>query len=169
MNTIFKTQKKENTISKIKRITFNFFPAYRRTGGRICFISEDYKEVHVRLSHNWLTRNYVGSIFGGSIYGALDPVYMIQLLNILGKDYVVWDKSATIKFIKPIKTTVYARFLISEDVINEIQSEVKKNQKYTLELSTCFEDNEGKVYAEVNKTIYIADKAYYKSQKGKSD
>jgi len=41
--------------------------------------------------------------FGGSIYGALDPIYMVQLINILGGKYVVWDKAATIKFIRPIK------------------------------------------------------------------
>jgi len=82
---------------------FNLVPAYRRTGARISFISEDFKEVHLKLRLKWTTRNYVGTVFGGSIYGALDPIYMVQLINILGGKYVVWDKAATIKFIRPIK------------------------------------------------------------------
>ncbi|NNG27826.1 MAG: hypothetical protein HKM87_09895 [Ignavibacteriaceae bacterium] len=57
----------------------------------MCFISVDLKEVYVKLGLKWITRNYVGSVFGGSIYEALDPIYMVQLLNILENKYVVWD------------------------------------------------------------------------------
>ena len=55
-------------------------------------------EVRVKLPLNWRTRNYVGTIFGGSLYGAVDPVYMIMLMKVLGRDYVVWDKAASIRF-----------------------------------------------------------------------
>jgi len=34
--------------------------------------------------------NYVGTIFGGSMYAAVDPVYMLMLIMNLGKDYIVW-------------------------------------------------------------------------------
>ena len=109
--TIFKTEKAENFKSKIKRIGFNFFPAYRRTGGRIVFISDDYKEVHVRLGLNWTTKNYVGTVFGGSIFGASDPIYMVQLYHILGnEDYIIWDVEGHVKFLKPIKKNVFAKF-----------------------------------------------------------
>ena len=68
---------------------FNFFPAYRGTGARVTYISGDFREVRVELPLNWRTRNYVGTIFGGSVYGAVDPHYMIMLIKILGKGYVV--------------------------------------------------------------------------------
>lgn len=163
--TIFKTDKSENFKSKIKRIGFNFFPAYRRTGGRICFLSSDWRDVHVSLGLSWTTRNYVGSVFGGSIYGALDPIYMIQLINILGNDYVVWDKSASIKFLKPINKTVFARFLITDIILAEITSEVQYKHKHIIDISTNFQDENGVIYAEITKTIYIADKSYYKTSK----
>lgn len=168
MKTIFNTDKKESLKSKFKKLTFNFFPAYRRTGGRVCFASDDWKEVHIKLTHNWKTRNYVGSIFGGSIYGALDPIYMVQLINILGLDYVVWDKSAQIKFLKPIKTTVYARFLLSDFLLKDIKERVQSEKEITINMKTSFQDAKGNIYAEVIKTIYIADKNYYKNKKGKT-
>jgi hypothetical protein len=31
-------------------------------------------EVRVRVPLGWRTRNYVGTIFGGSMYGAVDPL-----------------------------------------------------------------------------------------------
>ena len=161
----FDTNRKENLKSTIKRFLFNLFPAYRRTGARICFISDDLKEVHIKLGLKWTTRNYVGSVFGGSVYGALDPIYMVQLINILGDRYVVWDKTATIKFIRPIKHVVFARFLISENLITEIKKEIELNKEMEIELSAQFSDGNEITYAEVVQRLYIADKEYYKQKK----
>jgi acyl-coenzyme A thioesterase PaaI-like protein len=161
MKTKLKTQHKQGAKAIIRKTVFNLFPSYRRSGGRVCYISDNWKEVHIKLRYSWKTRNFVGSVFGGSIYAALDPIYMVQLICILGKNYVVWDKDATVKFIKPIKKTVYARFLISEEILQEIKETIEKEQKGNFVLQTQFEDAEGTLYASVEKTIYIADKDFY--------
>ena len=161
----FKTDKKEDLKSKLKRLTFNLFPAIRGTGVWVSFISNDYREIHIRLPLNWRTRNYVGTIFGGSIYASTDPFYMLQLMQILGTKYVVWDKSAQIKFKRPIQKTVYARFLITDEILNEIKENVKNNNTYTIDLPVLLQDKEATIYAEIIKTIYIADKSYYNSRK----
>ncbi len=88
----------ESLKTRLARWRFNFFPAYRGTGGRITYIAHDWREVRIKLPLSWRTRNYVGTTFGGSLYGAVDPIYMIMLIKVLGPDYVVWDKSATIQF-----------------------------------------------------------------------
>jgi len=160
----FDTDKKENFKSKIRRLTFNLFPAIRGTGVWVSFISEDYREIHIRLPLSWRTRNYVGTIFGGSIYASTDPFYMLQLMKILGKEYVVWDKSAIIKFKKPIKKTVYTRFLITDEILEEIKENVKQKESYTIDLPVLLQDKEEIIYAEIIKTIYIADKTYYQSR-----
>jgi len=134
---------------------FNFFPAFRGTGARVTYIAGDYREVRVKLPLNWRTRNYVGTIFGGSFYGAVDPHYMIMLIKILGPGYVVWDKAATIRFKKPGRGTLYARFLISEEEIAEIrrllETEPSIDRVYQVELKNA----DGVVHAVVDKTIYI--------------
>ena len=56
---------------------FNLFPAYRGTGGRLVSIADDWSEVRIKLRLTWRTRNYVGTLFGGSLYGAVDPLYQI--------------------------------------------------------------------------------------------
>lgn len=91
----------ESLRTKISRWGFNFFPAYRGTGARITYIASDWREVRIKLPLNWRTRNYVGTIYGGSMYGAADPIYMLMLIKVLGSDYVVWDKAASIRFKKP--------------------------------------------------------------------
>ncbi|HEY7862904.1 MAG TPA: DUF4442 domain-containing protein, partial [Thermoanaerobaculia bacterium] len=63
----------ESLRSRWMPFLFNFFPAYRGTGARMTYVSEDWREVRIRLPLSWRTRNYVGTIFGGSLYGAVDP------------------------------------------------------------------------------------------------
>src|SRR5215475_5393241 len=99
------------------RWMFNLFPAYRGTGGRVTYIAADFREVRVKLPLSWRTRNYVGTIFGGSLYGAVDPVYMIMLIRILGPGWTVWDKAATIHFRRPGRETLFARFVLGDEEI----------------------------------------------------
>ena len=101
----------ESWASRRMRWGFNLFPAFRGTGARITYIAGDFREARVELPLYWRTRNYVGTIFGGSLYGAVDPMYMILLIKVLGPGYTVWDKAATIRFLKPGRSRLYARFL----------------------------------------------------------
>ncbi len=109
----------------------------------------------MELPLNWRTRNYVGTIFGGSLYGAVDPHYMIMLIKILGPDYVVWDKAATIRFRKPGRGTLYARFHLDEEEIATIRRLTEDGKPtdrvYTVDLT----DANGVVHASVEKTVYI--------------
>jgi acyl-coenzyme A thioesterase PaaI-like protein len=148
----------ESFESRRMRWTFNLFPAYRGTGARVTYIAEDFREAHVRLPLSWRTRNYVGTIFGGSLYGAVDPVYMIMLIKILGPDYTVWDKAATIRFLKPGRTTLHARFRLEEEelaTIRRLAEASPVDRVYTVELA----DAAGEVHATVEKTIYIKRKS----------
>lgn len=111
----------ESFKSRIFRWGFNFFPAFRGTGGRVAYIPNHWHEARVRLPLSWRTRNYGGTIYGGSIYASIDPTYMLMLMHILGKGYVVGDKAANIRFRKPGKTTLYADFLLRRDEIAEIK------------------------------------------------
>jgi hypothetical protein len=134
---------------------FNVFPAFRGTGARITYISGDYREVQVKLPLNWRTRNYVGTIFGGSLYGAVDPHYMIMLIKILGPEYVVWDKAATIRFKKPGRGTLYARFVIPEEEIALIRRRLETEHSVDRIYTVTLVDGDGVVHAEVDKTVYI--------------
>ena len=155
----------ESLKTRLFRWWFNFFPAYRRTGGRITYIAGDLHEIRVKLPLNWKTRNYVGSLFGGSMYGAIDPIYMIMLIKLLGPEYIVWDKAATIQFKKPGQKTLYARFEISQeelvDVRRRLTTEPSLNRTYQVDLT----DSDGEVYASFEKTLYMRRKDKTKETK----
>lgn len=148
----------ESLKSRLFRWKFNLFPAYRGSGGRVTYIADDFMEVRVRIPLNWQTRNYVGTIYGGSMYSAVDPIYMLMLIRILGSEYIVWDKAAKIRFRRPGKDTVFVKFELSADEISEIkrlaETEKSVDRIYNLELA----DKEGKVRAAIEKILYIAKK-----------
>lgn len=156
----------ESLATKIDRIKFNFFPAYRGTGARVVYIAEDYREVRVKIPLSWRTRNYVGTIYGGSIYAGIDPIYMLMLMKNLGRDFVVWDKAAKIRFKRPGKETLCAGFFLTEEELSEIkallETEKSIDRIYTVKLADANE----KIHAEIEKTLYIAKKYYQTTKKG---
>ena len=145
----------ESWRSRWSRWSFNLFPAYWGTGAHITYIAGDWREVRVRLPLTWRTRNVVGTIFGGSMYGAVDPIYMVMLIQLLGPDYIVWDKAADIRFRKPGRSTLFATFTIDESELNAIREATAAgnpiDRLYTVDLA----DRDGVVHATINKTIYI--------------
>jgi len=145
----------ESWASRKMRWGFNLIPAFRGTGGRVTYIAGDFREARVRLPLNWRTRNYVGTIFGGSLYGAVDAMYMILLIRVLGPAYTVWDKAATIRFVKPGRSTLYARFLLEEEEIRTIRELLETAPSVDRIYRVDLADSGGVVYASVEKTIYI--------------
>jgi acyl-coenzyme A thioesterase PaaI-like protein len=146
----------ESFASKIDRIKFNFFPAYRGTGARVVYIAGDYRRIRVKIPLSWRTRNYVGTIYGGSMYAGIDPIYMLMLIKILGRRYVVWDKAAKIRFKRPGREALFADFLLTAEEIDEIkrllETEKSVDRVYNVELV----DKNGKAHALIEKTLYIA-------------
>lgn len=141
--------------TRLWRFAFNHWPCYRRSGGRVTYIAADWLELKVRLPLNLRTRNYVGTIYGGSMFGAVDPFFMMMLLKTLGSDFIVWDKSGSIRFKKPGRSTLYARFRIEPGEAETIRAELKTKKSvdriYTVELK----DGDGLVHAIVDKTMFI--------------
>jgi acyl-coenzyme A thioesterase PaaI-like protein len=107
------------------------------------------------MTLRWYNRNYVKTHFGGSLYAMADPLYMLMLMQILGADYLVWDKGARIEFIKPGRGTVTAEFHIDRDLLEEIATHTKAGRKFVPELSVDIVDSTGELVAKVFKTLYI--------------
>lgn len=145
----------ESNRSRWLRWRFNLFPAYRGSGARVTYIADDFKEIRVKLALSWRTRNYVGTIFGGSLYASVDPMYMIMLIQILGREYIVWDKAASIRFRKPGRNTLFATFRLEDAELDEIRNRTANGEPIDRTYNVDLVDAEGVVHASVEKVIYI--------------
>lgn len=136
----------------------NVWPPFLGAGIRLKVLSPDFKFARVEMKLTTLNTNYVGVHFGGSLYSMTDPWYMLMVMEILGREYVVWDKAARIQFKRPGKGLVSAEFRVSDGLIDEIKREVEGLGKTEKELVVEVKNSEGQIVALVDKTIWISKK-----------
>ena len=145
---------------KLKMLKFgiNLWPPFLGAGIRVKHIAPDYREVVVSMKLRWYNRNYVGTHFGGSLAAMTDPFYMLMLIHILGKEYIVWDKTSTIDYLAPGRGTVTARFTLVDDQIAEIERETANGDPYYPEFSVDIVNESGEAIAKVTKRLYVRKK-----------
>ncbi len=141
----------------VKRV--NVYPPYLGMGIRVRSFREDFTRFEVELRARWYNRNLFGTHFGGSLYAMCDPFFVFIITMNLGDKYIVWDKSATIKFLKPAKGTIQGVFEIGKDRLEEIRLEVDERGKNTYHFEADLIDENGEKVAHVEKEIYVRSKA----------
>lgn len=140
---------------KLFRFLLNVYPPYLGTGIVIKHVADDYTRMTVQMKSRFYNRNYVGTHFGGSLYAMTDPFYMLMLIHILGPGYIVWDKSASIKFVKPGRGTVTADFHVTEELLEKIRTQTAQGEVFLPELTVTVRDADDDIVAMVVKTLYI--------------
>ena len=132
----------------------SLYPAYLGAGVRVR-ASADLRTFDVRMKLRWWNRNYVGTQFGGSLYSMCDPFFMLILFEHLGRDYIVWDKSAAIEFVEATKAPVFAEFVLDDATLDEIRSATAGGEKYLRWFETEVRTADGQVVARVRKELYV--------------
>ena len=141
------------------RRMLNLWPPFLFSGISVREISQDFRHTKVRLKKKPLTTNYVGTLFGGSLFAMTDPFYMVMIMKNLGKEYIVWDKRSEIEYVSPGKSTVFAEFDLRDEELDEIRREVAAAGKYLKWFDVEIKSADGVVVAIVKKQIYIRKKA----------
>ena len=85
----------------------NLWPPFFFNAIRVQHIAEDWRSARVVLRKRWYNRNYVNTQFGGNLFAMNDPFWMLLVMQLLGPDYVVWDKAGVV--IAKVRKQVYVR------------------------------------------------------------
>jgi hypothetical protein len=133
----------------------NLWPPFLGAGIRIRHIAPDMKAIDVEMKLRFWNANYVGTHFGGSLFAMTDPFYMLMLMANLGRDYIVWDKAATIRYKKPGKGKVRAEFRLSASQLDDIREKLNTLLKYEPVFAVEVKDEAGVVIAEVEKLLHV--------------
>lgn len=136
----------------------NLYPPFLGAGIKVEHITEDYRAIDVSLGLRWYNRNYVGTQFGGSLYAMTDPFYMLMLMHLLGRDYIVWDQSAKIDFVSPGKGKVWARFRLTQEEIDRVKAEAESGAPLRPVYVVEIRDEQDGLVARVEKTLYVRKK-----------
>jgi hypothetical protein len=127
------------------------------------------RHIRVRLPLSWRTKNIVGSLYGGSLFAITDGAHPMMLMAALGDGYIVWDKSASIRYKKPGFSTLYADFVLTQENVEGIVAALRENPELERTYPVELKDRHGVVHAVVERTVYIAEKNYYRQKAGEGD
>jgi acyl-coenzyme A thioesterase PaaI-like protein len=142
-----------------------WWPPLLGTGIKVTRLDKDLRAIDVEMPLRPWNRNYVGVQFGGSLFAMTDPFYMIMLATNLGREYVVWDKAASIRYKRPGTGRVRAEFRLSEERLVEIRRALENDGRYDARFLVEVKDAEGGVVAEVERVIYCATKDAHAERK----
>jgi len=149
---------KKRLKNKLMLKLINFYPPFFGAGIKVKKSADGFS-YKVSMNLSVMNRNYVGTHFGGSLYSMCDPFYMLIMMEKLGKDFLVWDKEASIKFKSPGRGKVHASFSIDEKEVQDVLKQVELHGVYepTFEVEVLDKDN--KVVAIVEKKLWIKKKS----------
>jgi acyl-coenzyme A thioesterase PaaI-like protein len=140
------------------RHVMNFWPPFLGAGIRVTRLQPDWRSIDVEMKLRFWNANFVGTHYGGSLYSMADPFYMLMLIENLGRDYIVWDKSASIRFRKPGKGKMLASFRLSEEQIEAIRQQLQTQEKVEPTFLVEIRDEAGELVAEVQKLLHVRKK-----------
>ncbi len=137
------------------RWLINLWPCYLGTGGRLTYLAADWREVRVKVPLSWRTKNAYGTHFGGSLYAAVDPLFVLMYRKVLGREIQVWDKAATIRFRRPGRSHLHATLTVPDGEVAAIRAALteapKIDRTYTVELR----DATGEVHTVIEKVVHF--------------
>ncbi|MDO5629532.1 MAG: DUF4442 domain-containing protein [Mobilicoccus sp.] len=138
----------------------NLWPPFRFAGIRVVEIATGFRGATVELKLNPVTRNFVGTQYGGSMFSMTDPFWMILVGQRLGPEYIVWDKRAEIEFVAPGRTDVRATIVVTDDLIEELRAKAEGGAKVLHWVETDVLATDGSLVAKVRRQLYVRQKTH---------
>lgn len=148
--------------AKWLRRGMNIWPPFVGAGISVTRLDQDFLSAQVRMKLRWYNRNYVGTQYGGNLYSMTDAFYAIMIMRNIGRQYYVWDQSASINYIAPAKGEVYADFNLSQVMLDVIKSNTDAGQKYLFKVTVLIKNEAGQLVSKVMKTLYIRKKPEFR-------
>src|ERR1700727_2843057 len=135
-----------------------WWPPMLGAGVRVTRIDKDLRAGDAEMRLTRWNRNYMGVHFGGSLFSRTDPFYMLMLATNLGREYVVWDKAASIRYKKPGLGRVRAEFRLSEERLAEIRKVLEVEGRTDARFVVEIKDEGGGVVAGGERGVFLRKK-----------
>lgn len=142
------------TPNRLRRV-MNLWPPFLFNAIRVQEVAADWRSARVVLRKRWYNSNYVGTHFGGNLFAMTDPFWMLLLIQLLGRDYFVWDKAAEIEFVAPGRSDVFTTFTIDDAMLETIRAATRNGDKYLHWFDNEVRGTDGELVARVRKQVYF--------------
>lgn len=140
------------------RLMLNWFPPLLFQRIKVREISADFLHVRLRAKKSIWNRNLNGTIYGGTIYSAADPVFPVmywQALAHRGYSLQTWLMATEGRFVKPGATHLDFDFRLTSADIDSAEEELNRRGKAVRTHSVQAQDLSGNVCAEFELVSYL--------------
>lgn len=140
------------------RWILNWFPPLLFQRIRVREISADFLLVRLRAKHSLWNRNLNGTIYGGTIYSAADPIFPVmywQALAHRGYALQTWLMATEARFLKPGASHLDFTFRLTAADIDSAEEELQRRGKAVRTHSVQAVDQHGAICAEFQLVSYL--------------
>lgn len=137
---------------------FREFPSIVNIGSEVIDHSDNFDYIKIKIPFNAQTKNFMGIIYGGTMYSATDGIYVTMLWYRLGTDYIAVDKQSTVENLRPGTSDLTAEFRLSDEEIRLIKNALETQKSLTRDFVVELFDEKSKLVCRMTKTIYIRKK-----------
>jgi acyl-coenzyme A thioesterase PaaI-like protein len=121
-------------------------------------LSSDFRRCTVRVRRSLLNRNLNGTIFGGAIAAAADPIHSIlywQALALEGRAVEAWLASVQIDYRKPGRSALELEFVLEEADLDAARRALDAEGRFRGRHRVEAIDRTGEVCAVIESGIYL--------------
>lgn len=140
------------------RRLLNFYPPFLFQRIRVVEIGPGFRHAKVRVRKSLFNRNHAGTIFGGSIFAAADPIYAVLYWQALAREGLrvhVWLKSASIRYLKPAASDLTLEFALTDRDLAEARDALASEGRFARRFAVEAIDAGGEPCALVETEVYV--------------
>ena len=142
------------------KFALNIFPPLLFNRIVLKEISDDFMQMRVVIKRVLFNINFHKTIFGGSIFSALDPYFPTMYYHLFAyknRKLIVWLKSAEIQYLHPANSSLTLNFKITKKDIELAEKELAEKGKFEIWHTVKAINKKDIVCAKAKILIYLRD------------
>lgn len=136
-----------------------WFPPFRAMGIKVERISDDWRQVRIKLPLISFNQNPGGGMFGGSIASLADPIPAL-VCNKVFPGYQLWTRALEINFVKEARSDLELRFDLDPQIEAWIKQQLEQRNRATPSFEFGLYDAEGQQCVSVVNVVAIRPMGY---------
>lgn len=155
-----------NALKLLSRLRFlssarrlELFPPFFMMRVKVLYLSEDWREVRLRLPLTALARNMGGSMFGGNQASLADPVPALACARLF-PGHSVWTRALRLDFQRPGVTDLELRFRFDPEIEQQVRADLATKGRSTPSFEFGYYLADGSLCTVVHNTVAIRPRGY---------
>lgn len=155
-----------NALKLLTRLRFlsparrlELFPPFFMMRVKVLHLSEDWRDVRLRLPLNALSKNMGGSMFGGNQASLADPIPALACARLF-PGHAVWTRALKLDFRRPGETDLELRFRFEPAVEERIREDLARKGRSTPSFEFGYHLADGRLCTVVHNTVAIRPRGY---------